>query len=38
MDIGLDKKAQPYTAEQARHLFRDLLLGIEYRERNLFQY
>jgi [calcium/calmodulin-dependent protein kinase] kinase len=31
MDIGLDKRAHPYTPEQARNLFRDLLLGIEYR-------
>lgn len=31
MDIGLDKRAQPYSAEVARNLFRDLLLGIEYR-------
>ena len=30
MDIGLDRKAQPYAHEQARNLFRDLLLGIEY--------
>ena len=32
MDIGLDKRAHPYTPEQARNLFRDLLLGIEYRK------
>ena len=31
MDIGLDKSATPYPPEQARNLFRDLLLGIEYR-------
>jgi hypothetical protein len=30
MDIGLDRKAPPYAHEQARNLFRDLLLGIEY--------
>jgi hypothetical protein len=33
MDIGLDKQATPYDPEQARNLFRDLLLGIEYRIR-----
>ena len=31
MDIGLDKRAPPYPPEKARHLFRDLILGIEYR-------
>ena len=31
MDIGLDKKATPYPPEQARNLFRDLILGMEYR-------
>jgi hypothetical protein len=31
MEIGLEQKATPYTAEQARNIFRDLILGIEYR-------
>ena len=31
MDIGLDKIATPYDLDKARNLFRDLLLGIEYR-------
>lgn len=30
MDIGFDKKAHPYAHDQARNIFRDLLLGIEY--------
>ena len=30
MDIGLDSRAKPYSHERARHIFRDLLLGIEY--------
>lgn len=36
MDIGLDKRATPYSPERARHLFRDLLLGIEYCKNLLF--
>lgn len=31
MDIGLDTQAKPYSHEEARNLFRDLVLGIEYR-------
>ena len=31
MDIGLDTRAKPYSHEEARNLFRDLILGIEYR-------
>jgi len=30
MDIGLDTRANPYSHERGRHIFRDLLLGIEY--------
>jgi len=31
MEVGLDTKATPYPPERVRHLFRDLILGIEYR-------
>lgn len=31
MEIGLEQKVTPYTREQARNIFRDLILGIEYR-------
>jgi calcium/calmodulin-dependent protein kinase kinase 2 len=31
MDIGLDTRATPYPRHQARNIFRDLILGIEYR-------
>src|SRR5271170_4652464 len=31
MDIGLSQRAKPYSHEEARNLFRDLVLGIEYR-------
>ncbi|KAH6654319.1 kinase-like domain-containing protein [Truncatella angustata] len=30
MKIGLDDDAEPYTKEQCRYWFRDLILGIEY--------
>lgn len=32
MKVGLDENAIPYTEEKCRHFFRDLILGIEYRE------
>jgi calcium/calmodulin-dependent protein kinase kinase 2 len=32
MKIGLNEDAIPYPEEQCRHWFRDLLMGIEYRE------
>lgn len=32
MKVGLDEDADPYSVEQCRHWFRDLILGIEYRE------
>lgn len=32
MKVGLEENADPYSDERCRHLFRDLLLGIEYRE------
>ncbi len=32
MHIGIDDRAEPYGEEQCRHFFRDLILGIEYRE------
>lgn len=35
MEIGLEKKAPPYFPDQARNIFRDLVLGIEYRECSL---
>jgi [calcium/calmodulin-dependent protein kinase] kinase len=37
MDIGLDKVAKPYPPDQTRNLFRDLLLGIEYRTPHTLQ-
>lgn len=30
MKVGLDERADPYSAEQCRCWFRDLILGIEY--------
>ncbi|KAI6373274.1 hypothetical protein MCOR25_003480 [Pyricularia grisea] len=30
MKVGLDQAAEPYSEEQCRHWFRDLILGIEY--------
>jgi calcium/calmodulin-dependent protein kinase kinase 2 len=30
MEIGLETRAKPYSHERARHIFRDLILGIEY--------
>jgi [calcium/calmodulin-dependent protein kinase] kinase len=32
MKVGLDETAEPYSEEACRHLFRDLILGVEYRE------
>jgi calcium/calmodulin-dependent protein kinase kinase 2 len=32
MKVGLDEKADPYTPEQCRHWFRDMVLGLEYRK------
>ncbi len=32
MKVGLDQPADPYTEEQCRCWFRDLILGIEYRK------
>ena len=32
MKVGLDEDATPYSEEQCRHWFRDLILAIEYRE------
>lgn len=32
MKVGLEENADPYSDENCRYLFRDLLLGIEYRE------
>lgn len=32
MKVGLDESAEPYPEETCRHWFRDLILGIEYRE------
>jgi hypothetical protein len=31
MKVGLDQTAVPYTEEQSRLYFRDMILGIEYR-------
>lgn len=31
MKVGLDDDATPYDEETCRHMFRDLILGIEYR-------
>ena len=32
MNVGLGETAEPYSAEQCRLWFRDLILGIEYCE------
>jgi [calcium/calmodulin-dependent protein kinase] kinase len=32
MRVGLDEKADPYSPEKCRHLFRDMILGLEYRK------
>lgn len=32
MHVGLDQTADPYSEEQCRFWFRDMLLGLEYRE------
>lgn len=32
MKVGLGDVADPYDSEKCRHWFRDLILGIEYRE------
>lgn len=32
MKVGLGESANPYPEETCRHWFRDLILGIEYRE------
>lgn len=32
MKVGLDETADPYSEEACRHLFRDLILGVEYRK------
>jgi [calcium/calmodulin-dependent protein kinase] kinase len=32
MKVGLDMKAEPYDMERCRLWFRELVLGIEYRE------
>ncbi|KAI9498597.1 kinase-like domain-containing protein [Zychaea mexicana] len=34
MNIESDKTATPYTSEQARHFFREIILGIEYLHNN----
>lgn len=35
MKIGLGQRAEPYNAENCRFWFRDMILGIEYREFSL---
>lgn len=30
MKVGLEENADPYSDEDCRHFFRDLILGIEY--------
>jgi [calcium/calmodulin-dependent protein kinase] kinase len=30
MKVGLGERAEPYTTEQCRHWFRDMILGLEY--------
>ncbi len=35
MKVGLNEKADPYDCEKCRHWFRDLILGIEYRKREV---
>ena len=37
MKVGLDDVATPYDEEQCRYWFRDLILGIEYRESPSYQ-
>lgn len=32
MQVGLGERADPYDAESCRYWFRDMILGIEYRE------
>jgi calcium/calmodulin-dependent protein kinase kinase 2 len=32
MKVGLQERADPYDEEQCRHWFRDMILGLEYRE------
>ena len=31
MQVGLEERADPYTEEQSRCWFRDMVLGLEYR-------
>lgn len=31
MQVGLDERADPYTEDQSRCWFRDMMLGLEYR-------
>jgi [calcium/calmodulin-dependent protein kinase] kinase len=31
MQVGLDERADPYTEDQSRCWFRDMILGLEYR-------
>jgi len=31
MQVGLEERADPYTEEQSRCWFRDMILGLEYR-------
>lgn len=38
MKVGLGEKSDPYDLESCRCWFRDLILGIEYRESFLFYY
>jgi [calcium/calmodulin-dependent protein kinase] kinase len=37
MKVGLGESANPYPEETCRHWFRDLILGIEYRESSVTQ-
>jgi [calcium/calmodulin-dependent protein kinase] kinase len=30
MKVGLGERSEPYTTEQCRHWFRDMILGLEY--------
>lgn len=30
MDISMDEVSTPYSEDQARHYFREMILGIEY--------
>jgi len=34
MKVGLGERAEPYSTEQCRHWFRDMILGLEYRKQN----